>query len=82
MVDLTTDTGNRRTGIFFRFEGQADPNNFQRISEEDRGDAGKGAGKQPAQGSLLDWRRNQYIPYLLVSEEFDRGVGEDPEKSS
>jgi len=62
-------------------ERQPNPDDLERIGEEDGSDAGQAARYQPAEGSLLIPRRNHDRSDLLIGKELDGGIGEDPEQS-
>ena len=55
MVDLFTDTRQSRAVISSRFKGKPNTDDFKGVGEEDRGDAGEGAGDEPSEGYFLSF---------------------------
>ena len=80
MVDLTANLRQRGARVALGFEGQSDSDYFQRVGDEDGGQAREGAAGEAAERGLVRWRRDDDVADLLVGEEFDRGVGEDSEE--
>lgn len=63
-----------------RFEGETYADHFERVGEEDGGDACERATDEAAPRGFLRFVLDDYGTDLFVGEEFDGGVGEDAEK--
>ncbi len=80
VVDLLADV-EQRGAPDAGLEGQPHADHFQRVREEDGGQAGQRAGREPAEPCLLVPRADHERAVLLVCDELDGGVGVDLEES-
>lgn len=63
-----------------RLKGEPHADDFERVCEKHRRDAGKRPSEESADRGLLAWVGDEEMPNLLIRHEFYGGVGEDAEK--
>jgi len=80
VVDLLADPDEAGAVVALRLEGEAHADHFQRVGEEDRGDARQRAAYEPPERGLVPVVGDHDGADLFVGEEFYAGVGEDSEE--
>lgn len=81
MIDLATNASQRRARVSLRLKSESNSDKFERICEEDRGNAGHRSRQKSTHGSFVSFIGNDHSSYLLIGEEFDGGIREDSEQS-
>lgn len=59
-------------------ESETDADDFERIGKENGADSGNGAADESADGCLVFRTADDDGPNLLIRQEFDAGIREDP----
>ena len=80
VVDFADRVGEACSASTLRLERHAHANNFERVREEDARHARQAAAHEAPDGRLVRFVGYHSRADLLVCEEFDAAVGEDPQQ--